>query len=612
MAGERKGKTYEAIFKVALLQLKEKGLLEGEIFWNEKPATMTIEPDFTVGKDPDHPKLVFLITHSGSAKNSDMKFWRNMGELAEAKVRLPEMPRVYSVAFDSVIKEDLKKLQDAAFDGDLVVGDKDYGRRLQEWVDVHTTKLPKDAAAKVEAILDAMANRGRMDNPRSLIDELITDLKRILKSSRPELDHLWTMERNRAVGDATSARETFLRRGVGKLLLLDRPDQADPSGRLDKAVPSDLVAALKTMGLVKDSISGPRIADAQMLWALRSLSAADLAELHLVRNTSDRLREWIASLTSLAGVQDQLAYVATHWDELVTAAGMYRHLKMCHEDPHGMCSAAVPVGSRRVWLHHLVIEWIKLSEGTRTEFGIAAFIADLASLLNDPDHQREVKEILGRTPEWRSEETIRLGIQDWQSAYSGQRFTFLADDLARVADVLARRLSRANRPSPEQDATRVTGALVQTVLEAKLLTYRNFKPFEILLERALTRAGLKGALAVAVRACFAEAASHDGTRLDPRSSGTTVMRVKHTFINWQSAHKGHTNDKRKELCGRAVGLRYSWDATKKAFVRRPSVHKLFLIVDGTWRQEDLDALVKAGWDEIFYPDEMDKLVKAIV
>jgi len=69
---------------------------------------------------------------------------------------------------------------------------------------------------------------------------------------------------------------------------------------------------------------------------------------------------------------------------------------------------------------------------------------------------------------------------------------------------------------------------------------------------------------------------------------------------------------KKELCGRAVALRYSWDLKSKKFTPRRGVRKLTLVVDGTWRQSDLDALVRAGWDEIFYPDEMEKLAKAII
>ncbi len=611
MAGERKGITYEAIVRVALEDLVRKGKLTGTVFWNEKPDAMTIEPDFTIGADKNHPTHVFLVTHSGSAKDSEKKFWRNIGELAEAKVRLTSPARVYSIAFDSVIKADLKALQGAVFDGQLLVGDADYGRRLQWWVEANSPGLPKDGDEKVDAIRDAIKDRSRADNPKSLVDELVRDLGKLVATSRTELDALWTMERKRAPGRAPAARDTFLRRGVGKLLLLDHPDDVDSSGRFKKGVPADVVESLKTMGLAGNSIGGPRVTDPQMLWALRSLSSDALAELHKAR-TIDRAAEWIDSLRTLAGVGDQLAYMAKHWSDMTTGAGLYGHLTRCHLNPHALCSAAVAAGSKRVWLYHLIVEWVKLADGTRTEFGVAAFIAALTELRSNVAHQREVKQILGRAPEWRSEETVRLGLQDWQSAHSGQKFTFKDDDLARVADALARKLKETKAPDPASDARRMTEALVQTVLEAKLLTYRNFKPFEMLLERELKKAGLVGSLEVAVRACFADAASAAGAKLDPRSSGTTVMRVKKTLINWQAAHHSHTNDKRKELCGRAPALRYSWDAKKGRYVGRPSTDKLLLIVDGTWRQDDLDALARAGWDEIFYPDEMDKLVKAIV
>ena len=52
MAGEKKGKAYEALVMVALQELKRRGKLHGEIFWNQKPAEMTIEPDFSIGPDP--------------------------------------------------------------------------------------------------------------------------------------------------------------------------------------------------------------------------------------------------------------------------------------------------------------------------------------------------------------------------------------------------------------------------------------------------------------------------------------------------------------------------------------------------------------------------------
>ena len=91
-----------------------------------------------------------------------------------------------------------------------------------------------------------------------------------------------------------------------------------------------------------------------------------------------------------------------------------------------------------------------------------------------------------------------------------------------------------------------------------------------------------------------------------------MLRVKETLIKWQSVTDEGRDHKKKELCGRAPALRYTWDPVKNAFLKRPSTERLILVVDGTWRQDDLEALGRAGWDEIFYPDEMDKLVKAIV
>ena len=109
MAGERKGKTYEALTYVVLKRLKSKGTIKGNIFWNEIPKGMTIEPDLVVGPDIDHPEFVLLITHSGSAKNSDMKFWRNIEELFETKAVLlkpPALPQVLLSWKDSSVCRD--------------------------------------------------------------------------------------------------------------------------------------------------------------------------------------------------------------------------------------------------------------------------------------------------------------------------------------------------------------------------------------------------------------------------------------------------------------------------------------------------------------------------
>lgn len=611
MAGETKGKTYEALVKVVLDRLRAKGVLTGQVFWNDRPASMTIEPDFTVGPDKDHPTHVFLVTHSGSAKDSEKKFWRNIGELAEAKVRLPTPAKVYSIAFDSTIKEDLKALQGAAFDGQLLVGEAAYGAALIEWAADAQSHLPKKGADKLEAIGEACRGGSALASPKRWLDAMARDLERLLSTTRSDLDDLWQQERARPAGRAPQAKETFLRRGVGKLLLIDDLAQVSKAGMLSKSVSADEVSMLKSLGLVGPSLAGHRVNDKEMLWALKSLTPAQLKGMHASR-TNPRIAEWIDCLKNLAGVEAQLEYAHQHWGDLTNGGGLLRHLNACHANPHSLCAAAAMPGSKRVWLYHLAIEWIKLGLGTRTDFGVAALIAELKRLRTDANHQKAVRALVGRTVDWRSEETIRLGLQDWQSATSDQRFPLEVDDLARVADCLARLLAKTKKPDPVLDSKRLSDALIQTVLEAKLLTYRNFTPFEDLLHVRLKSAGMTGQMLPAVRACFAEAASAAGVQLDPRSSGTTVMRVRNTLINWQSVSDEGRDHKKKELCGRAPALRYQWDTEQGRFVRRPWAEKMMLILDGTWRQEDLDALAKAGWDGIYYPDDLDRLVVDIV
>ena len=611
MAGEKKGKTYEALVKVALDALRSSGKVKGDVFWNQKPKGMTIEPDFTIGKDKDTPSMVILVTHSGAGGNSHMKFWRNVGELVEAKTVLPKEPKVLNLAFDSVIKADLKRLQGAAFDGQLMVEEKSYGPSLLAWVAANANALPMKAADRVDAIKAIMAGPSGGTNPKKLVQALTKDILVLLGSTNPALKGLWATERKRPRGKAATAHDTFLRRGVGKLLLLDKPDQISANGKLDLKAPIDLVEALQTTGLAAKTIAGVTVTDAEMLWARSQLPLADLQQLCSARN-QPRMKEWIDALRTLGAIDAQLDYMAKYWNELILGEKLFKHLKKCHTNPSAVAPTIISSGSKSVWLFHLIVEWVKIAGGSRTNFGLAKVVEDVDRLASDNTHKDTVKRILGRAAIWHAKRSVELGLTDWHSAPSKQAFSFTEDDLARVADALARRLSLVSPPSPITDALKVTEALVQTNLEAKLLTYRGFRPFEVLLNAELNKAGLTGTMQTAMRACFADAAIDAGAKLDPRSSGTSVLQVKNTLINWQSAHDSHTNDKRKELCGRAVALRYAWDSTKKEFVTRVGVKRLILIVDGTWRQSDLAALVSAGWDTVLYPDNLNSLASEIV
>jgi len=77
------------------------------------------------------------------------------------------------------------------------------------------------------------------------------------------------------------------------------------------------------------------------------------------------------------------------------------------------------------------------------------------------------------------------------------------------------------------------------------------------------------------------------------------------WIKCQSAYAGKI-DKRKELCGRIGAMKLCYSPMELG------QKKFFLVIDGFFDDQDLALLDQAGWDGIFYPDEMDELIRAII
>lgn len=581
MAGERKGKTYEAILKVALDRLRAAGKIKGEIFWNKVPKGMTIEPDFTIGKDEDHPTHVLLVNHSSSAKNSDMKFWRNIGELAEAKLFLATVPRVYNIAFDSVIKEDLKKIQAAAFDGQLMVGDLSYGDALQEWVDQNHAHLPAKGDEKAEEIAKRAVTEKALNG---LLGKLVADLEATLKQVRPELDQLWAMDRVRKPGKAPAAKDTTYRRGFTKSMVLG-------CAPIDVKKPiSSKSDWLLKLGIVKKTLGGLRVTDSELLWVagspLASIGPSDWPADSISRGFRDQLNK----VRSLALLDEFQRYVTSHLAELRTVKGMEAHIAKLHKDPSR--DLLLPAGVKapaNVWLFDFIGALAKAKAGRSQAFGYSTF----------SKHPSSGKARIGN-----------MDIGTWSSCFMNQYFSrrtgFHApkEAVSFVAKVLSQELAKFSANEIASLAQKLEEQYIAKEYEATLLAHRGFDPIGGLIQ---LKAGLKPLQATRIQGAFAERAIGSGG-----SGATSVVKRGATIINWQSASDAGRDHKKKELCGRAIALRYSWNSTASRFVPRAGIKKLILVVDGTWTQSDLDALARAGWDEILYPDQMDKLTKAIV
>ena len=593
MAGEKIGNTYEALIKIALDGLKQDNQLKGTVYWNETPSELTVEPDFIVGQEINTPAIIIMVTHSGSSKNSDMKCWRNIGELCEAKTVLASQPTAINIVFDSTMKHDLKLLQKAAFDGQLIIGDTEYGRGIVRWVSQNAEDLPADKNEKVTRIVEISKTDAVLS---SLIRNLKVGVLDCIQHSIASVAELWKMEGIRSKGTAPNSRDTSIRRGISKLLIYENLELAMRLYRNKKVGVDEVPKYAYSTGLAQRAIGGAKPADREIVDAFACLSDSEIIALYQGISDNPYVFNCTEQIRRSDTINYMFSYVCNNFYKLICADNLYEGLKALRSDPNALiekkdCPANWP--PHNVWLLDIIIEIIKAYTGKSNGYGYAQLAADIAVNSTTENFSPNVREYLlspwGHLSEW-STRSNSAPLPD--------------EVLMCVAEVLSSKLRDIGLEDIVILTAKITAAFLHNLVENKLCTYRGFSPLPFLMEY---HGVIKDRNYARIRTCFAEKAGLSGL-----SGKTTVALVKHTIINWQTATDAGRDHKRKELCGRAIGLRYTWNADKKQFEPRPGVQKLILLLDGTWRQKDLDALVRAGWDEIYYPDEIDQLKKAIV
>lgn len=584
MAGERKGITYEALFNVALEKVQSQGAFTETIFWNVKAAGMTVTPDFTVGRNSEKPKYVFLITHSGSAKESEKKNWRNLGELAECKLRLGSVPSVYNVAFDSVVKDSLKLVGATAFDGQLVVGDRPYGDDLIRWVDGNHKSLPKSGEDKAAAIRDLIDEKDPVLFP--IFKKLTLDLKKLIAKTNPQLESLWKAERRRKAGTCSQVKTTSVRRGLSKVLIFEDVDLARRLYSRRKVALNDVPQYTFDLKLAKKVIGGAVGADAEISNALRCLSRRQVDAVFSEFDTT-KVLAWLTTLRNIEHISFMASFVIANRKKLANATKLFRCLQQLHGDPMALAGKDVPSNwpPQEVWLFTFLMEVLKSDKDVSNGYGYSQMEQEVSRLPGLPRAGSPI---------------YRINLPDW--SLRRNKLTLPDHVLKGIAECVSKRLAAIAPDRLEKICSSIGDDVVNNIMQTKLMCYRMFDPLKSLIADAVVNFR-----PCRVRACYAEAAGLAGS--------TAVMSIgiaSKTLINWQSATDQGKDHKVKELCGRAAALRYSWDDTRKRFVTRPGVKKLFLVVDGTWTQGDLETLALAGWDQLFYPDQMNELAAAIV
>jgi hypothetical protein len=302
------------------------------------------------------------------------------------------------------------------------------------------------------------------------------------------------------------------------------------------------------------------------------------------------MAEWYYILRNFELVPHLSGFIQKNFLNICKPRWLRERLQELYDDPHALVTALSGISSPppTVWLFEFLVQLIRASTGSANGYGYA-------QLGEEVIEKYSLRRSTGGVPR------IWVGgfvISDWLHRRKADQMT--AKELEMIATVLSQRIQAIGLKAVTKLCEDMTAENAAHVLESKVIPYRMFDPLGELLQEKVPNFR-----DVRLDVCYREAAGIGG-----QAGRMDVGQAQSTLINWQSCTDSGRDHKKKELCGRAPGLRYHWNG--KGFVPRPGIKKLILLLDGTWRDEDLKTLLQSGWDEIFYPDEMDRLVKAIV
>lgn len=566
MAGEQKGEVFEILTFHALRKI---GYRQGRtMFWGVAPEGFSIDPDFVIGSltEPTH---WCLLTSNSSPKEFDKKFWRNLGEIFEVKRSFEKPPKIVNLVFQAQQMKGMQAALARLCDADLRVEHTAYGAALIQFVERLLPTLPKtkeDRIWHVEEQIEGDANASKAFGLYCL------DLKSALRKKDASIEDLWRLiKQPEFQSNKREAKRTFVRRGLAKLLLFDRTSRTliydQVAGR---KLAGKLPRFAVDLGIARHSLRGPIIADNDIVSAVTTLGPESCDRLVKLsyEERKDHWDKWIQELTKPSVVQYN-SYILEHRDALVTSEGMLRHLES--HSPNGY-----------KWLFWHVLELLKVREDKKQGYGFAV-------LAQDVGYTKGISE------------GYKL-LADWANGSTKTRLP--PKMLGDVARALALRIRDIPPNEVAEASARMAGEFHENLIEQKFCTYWLFQPLKELIITTLNAHGVRFSV-------FERHPTFIGELMDtPKLITTPMILAKETLIHWKSAYDQGRNHKTKELSGRSPALRLSF--SEGEFRERRGVKKLVLLVDGTFTEKQLSTMQRAGWDEIFYPDEMDKLAAAIV
>lgn len=642
MAGEVRGELAEAIAKVAIERFVRRQRARHQVFWEERPCDAVINPDLTIGAESNRPIVVVLVNASDSPKESEKKYWRNIGETFDCKSRLTPAPLVFNLVFKSEIKPELIRLTSSLCDGTHLVDiDPTHGERITHWIESQIPGAPSKKGQKEQLVRNAMS-RGS-DTYDSGFTAAVSDLSQALAStvykSRSELAPLWDLVKkdfeSRQKIPARTAKTTMLRRGLARWLVFDetiRPEvlaahlagnkikreQIPPYSKLLKMVMARTGGAViypDPSGSDKESMTNTVGRDLRMAAtffmkaASGDVNHASDALCSALEQIPEEMRRAAAIIRQMPSQVEQWhTFAMTHWADLCSPDGCYRLLTQCFSDPT-MAGEVPNTTGGRVWLYDHLIATLRAADDKNNDFGygrlmshfkdayahgrLLPFLKRILSTLDAGDAKKSKRWIETTLP--KAKRPGERGLLEW---LKGEK-QICGASVACYAFALAELINEIKQPG-SLDISELTSRHAYGLWN-KLLTHQDFEPLAELIEAACGERVTRDYVGTVMADLAAKAVQNAGKM--------PAYAFKGGLICWQSVTDAGKDHKRKELCGRSRALRFQ--KTHSGFRTRDIAQKLFLVIDGTFNDDDLRVLQEAGWDRLFYPDEMDALAKAI-
>ncbi|MDB9525214.1 hypothetical protein PN498_04385 [Oscillatoria sp. CS-180] len=373
MANETRGLLFETVAEAALQQAVQLAGIPGTVRWNEKPAGMSINPDFTIGKDKDSPSHVVLVTASGAEHNSHMKMWRNLAEIFEAKAQLPATATVISIYGLSRQKKNVRSVINEIVDLGFHSDEQIYSEALSQWIE-QGAKGTKKAKEEKKSLL-THSSQANLKLAGAVLS-LAKDLAQVLQQRNTELDALWQLMREdyTKAHHPPEAKTTSVRRGLGKLLVLEPSIRQLVYAVYNKrsGIRADnLPQYAYELGFFKKSLVGAHVDDPEIKAAL-DLLGGETCEAVLEQAPAS-IETWINPLRDLARVATHVDFIYENYDQITDSEGFRELLSRCFNDPSGLSGEP---GDEKVWVYEIMVSLLKAETGRLQGYGLAQLAED--------------------------------------------------------------------------------------------------------------------------------------------------------------------------------------------------------------------------------------------